>query len=285
MNDKVIEDSVLLSELIGESCNSHYLTSEKIFSVAHYTSLNTLCEILNSAIKNNGDITLHLSLQTTMNDPYEGNFVLNSYLTKSARKKNITSNWKQYYQSNMPFIFSTVLSTAQTRDTGAIPMWKLYGDDFRGVLIKFDGPELKKYAQNNSINGIRFEECRYLNITERGKLITKLNKLPISNNPNFLKDLLRISCLVKHSLWSYENEFRIIKFATLKDSKFKSTPRGITQYIELTLPVSCITAIMLGPNCPSSPTIQSLEAMKEKINLHHPGKASFKIIKSKLQIR
>lgn len=280
MNDKVIEDSVLLSELIGESCNSHYLTSGKIFSVAHYTSLNTLCEILNSAIKNNGDITLHLSLQTTMNDPYEGNFVLNSYLTKSARKKNITSNWKQYYQSNMPFIFSTVLSTAQTRDTGAIPMWKLYGDDFRGVLIKFDGPELKKYAQNNSINGIRFEECRYLNITERGKLITKLNKLHISK-----KDLLRISCLVKHSLWSYENEFRIIKFATLNDSKFKSTPRGITQYIELTLPVSCITAIMLGPNCPSSPTIQSLEAMKEQINQHHPGKASFKIIQSKLQIR
>ena len=249
-------------------------------TVVHYTSLEALRCILQSAITT-GNVTLHLSLLTMMNDPFEGNLVLNSYLTNSNRKKAIKSVWDTFYPQHLPFVFSTILSTNQTRDTGDLSMWKMYGDDFRGALIKFDRNSLIEIAAQN---GFILEECKYLNFTELRQLIKGFNSIKPSNQQQFLQELLYLSSLVKYSVWGHEREFRIIKTAASNDVLFKSTPRGLVQYIELQVPVSCIKAIMIGPKCDPSTTLPSLEAIKNQINLKGQI-ANFKIKQSTLQIR
>ena len=258
-------------------CHEHELDT-----VVHYTSLEALRCILQSAIADSsGYITLHLSLLTMMNDPFEGNFVLNRYLTNSNRKKAITSVWDTFYQQNLPFVFSTILSTNQTRDTGDLSMWKMYGDNFRGALIKFDCNSLIEVASNN---GFIVEECKYLNFTELRKLITGLNRIKPSNQQQFLQQLLHLSSLVKYSVWGHEREFRIIKTAPSNQVLFKTTPRGIIQYVELKVPVSCVKAIMIGPKCDPSVTLSSLNTLKNRINSVSQI-ANFNIKQSTLLIR
>lgn len=248
-------------------------------SVAHYTSVDVLKTILEGALlSEKGDITMHLSHLAMMNDANEGAYILDRYYTGSSKKNAIRREWEEeYFPKHTPFIFSTIRTTVETRDKGALPMWKMYGDNLKGALIRFDFDALKKYCEENNL---LFESCRYKTTDECSKLITQLN----GAEPDFDK-LLKESCLTKNKCWAYENEWRIVAQRTTDDIKIKSTVRGLVQYIELKIPLDIIEEICIGPMSDRVFTEPSIILLRDKLSQKFRDKVHFKITSSNLNIR
>ena len=254
-------------------------------SVVHYTSLDVLSTILNKALENGSDaITLHLSHLTKMNDSGEGRFVWDRFFTDYFKKQNLKSSWEEYYLSHMPFVLSTIATDNISKNNGSIPMWRMYGNEFKGALIRFNGEKLTAYCTEK---GYRFESCDYRTITDVGKIIKGLNKIsPKANNLlEYFDEIMRRSCFIKNICWNYEKEWRILAFAETAAVKTKQTLRGLVEYIELDIPIDLIEEICIGPLCNEDISMSSLELLTSKLQSVHNDKVHFKISKSKLPIR
>lgn len=212
-----------------------------------------------------------------MNDSGEGQFILNRFYTDSIIKRQLKEDWDtNYYPTHIPFVFSTIATTNSTKNRGSLPMWKLYGNDFKGALIRFNCKAIQDFASENSYI---FTPCQYMTVANANKLIADFNK----RNAGF-DELMQASCRTKQIYWNYENEWRIIAFTSKENVKIKATPRGLVEYIELKVPISLVEEICLGP-LTSKESLQSLELLKENLLVAHPGQINFKISQSTLSYK
>ena len=272
---------------VGEPCGNIIVHSSSMAtkhssipsSVAHYTSVDVLRIILEGALgSEKGEFTMHLSHLAMMNDAKEGAYILDQYYTGSNKKNIIQQEWEnEYLPQHTPFVLSTIKTDNETNGKGSLPMWKMYGDDFRGAFIRFRFNALKKYCDENNL---LLAPCEYKTTNECSELIKQLN----GADPDFDK-LLRKSCLTKNQCWEYENEWRIVATRTIDDIKVKSTARGVVQYIELKFPIDLIDEICLGPMSNSVFTKPSLTLMKDKLSKKFDGQVHFKITSSNINIR
>ena len=248
-------------------------------SLAHYTSVDVLKIILEGALASEkGEFTMHLSHLAMMNDAKEGAYTLDRYFKDSIKKDTLRRKWEdEYFPKHIPFILSTIRTTTETRDKGSLPMWKMYGDDFKGALIRFNFGKLKKYCEDNSL---LLASCEYMTTKECSELIKQLNGV----EPNF-DELLEKSSLIKNRCWEYENEWRIVAKRTIDDIKVKNTARGVVQYIELKFPIDLIEEICLGPMNNSVFTKPSLILVKDKLINKFRNKVHFNIKSSNINIR
>ena len=228
-------------------------------------------------------ITLHLSHQRMMNDPYEGELFIKSFIERCLQNDGDQDNWEKFRRKHTCFVFSTIRSTRESMYDGSQLMWKMYGDDFRGALIKFNYDLLQKFInelnRTNCYTSIVLEKCEYLDISSKqAGEVAKIAK-------NDWHTRIERSAFVKPLFWKGEDEFRIVVIADEQVAKTKSTSRGIVMYYELKIPIELISAIIIGPKCDKTITITSLEHIKNKINEKHPNKAHFTISQSNAKIR
>lgn len=251
-------------------------------SVAHYTSLEVINIILNSALSSdNGEFTLHLSHLAMMNDLGESRYVLDKYFTHSNTKKKLKDEWdSEFYPLNIPFILSTISTDRHTCNNGSLPMWKMYGDDCKGAFIRFDKNKLYKFCKDN---GYEFMECNYCTVNEVSEIITKFNMK--KGAPPF-DELLYESSFTKRIDWEYEKEWRVLVKSNNGKIKTKNTSRGIVEYIEIAFPIKLIEEICIGPLANQDNTLASLDSLKNKLRAKFVEKnIDFNIKKSKIQIR
>lgn len=248
-------------------------------SVAHYTSIDVLNILFNGALNGeDGVITFHLSHIEMMNDDGEGKLLLSKFFTDSIKKTELKKEWdSDYYPTHIPFVLSTIATDVVSRNRGSLPMWKMYGDDCKGALIRFKGDSFGKFCENH---GLMFSECNYTSTSDLSKIVADLNR----KSAPFSK-IMNTSCFTKQLCWQYEKEWRVVMFRNRDSIKTKSTNRGIIEYMELNIPLELIEEICIGPLCPKNPTLVSLELLKQNLAQKHPGKVNFKVTKSNIPLK
>lgn len=213
--------------------------NSKPSSVAHYTSYETIKKILTDALSS-GEITLQLTHLSEMNDASEES-ILNKYFTDSECKKERKKDFQKFYDDNTPFVFSTIRVDRLTCRQGSLPMWKTYGDNCKGALLKFDWKKLNDFCTGRKY----FKPCEYKNTQEVSQIIKALNQQKNPTDSTFL-EILQQSCFTKKIDWKEEKEWRILILSSNDNAKENDAHK---KYIELSLPINFITTIQLGPLC------------------------------------
>lgn len=254
--------------------------SEKPSSLVHYTSLATLSSILNNAMES-GILTFHLSHLYMMNDANEGKLILDNYFTESNKKTDQKIGFEDYISNNIPFIMSLSRSSNDTRHYGLLPMWKMYGDNFTGCMLRFDYKRLNDYIGDINDSNIELNKCDYKNSVDIAKAIKDLNDSKIA--PDYSK-LLRTAAFSKYHTWEYENEWRIMIIEDTKNVLYKFTNNGIIEYCKFEIPLTCLKEIMLGPLTnvyTKKSVIDQVALIKTKYDLNN----KISITKSKIAIQ
>lgn len=245
-------------------------------SLYHYTSFEAVTKILGIEFLKKEQLSFRFSNPLQTNDPREVKFfedhVFNTKTGKELKDK-IDS-----IKSDIGDPFTLSLIYHKQREDGErclsteIPMWKMYGDNFKGVRLRFSYKKLSEYCESSG--NLSLNKCVYkqkTDMTEHGRTIRN------SKQDLDLESIYRQSILYKVSDWEYENEYRLIKWCKdLGQRDFVPTTGKI--YIPMTLPLSSLEAIEIGPKADQPALEGSLNLLKSKYDL------DIKVSKSKLEI-
>lgn len=249
-------------------------------SIVHYTSLkvvNTLLNNINEDENKKPFLILHLSHLFMMNDLNEGHLILDKFFTDSEKKKRLKQEWNKKYASvKEPFIFSTISTDNYTKNIGSLPMWIMYGDNCKGAFLRFNKKEIKDY-----FNGPEyiFDKCNYLSSKEIN------DKIKNFNLTGSFDVIYKNSAFTKNLCWKHEKEWRLLKKVDSKEIKFKHTPRGIVEYVELKIPLNFLKEICIGPLANEKIVFSSLNLIKQQLIRKYSDHVIFKIHKSSILIR
>ncbi len=234
----------------------------------HYTSLSTFLEIMKQVKEE------HFILRGTdikyLNDWSEmdyGTNVLSECLKyyescnpeKEKKSNQITpEKWREFLTlstfKSEPFI----TSLSQNQDN--LPMWSMYGDNGNGIAIGLDF-NIIKLDYNNSAD-VPLKKCHYNSNLLLEELKSNADILEILYNTNGItesriylnpniayNELANRICTLKHPSYEYENEWRLIKKASLfeTDNKINVNSTTLKPFIENKIQISAIKEIVVGP--------------------------------------
>lgn len=158
---------------------------DKEQEVVKYTSLQTLLATLTSG-------KIRINSIVGMNDKTETNFMIE--MIKNFRE-SIEKEGDEYILANRKFI------TSFSGKKDDLNMWRLYGDNARGVCLVF----APKSPQDGSLRKIKY-------VAEGDELILKINKLMTAlkeKNINFcFNKMLSNQHFIKHKDYVNEDEYR-----------------------------------------------------------------------------
>ena len=192
-------------------------------------------------------LTFHLSHLCMMNDEYEGKLIFDKYFTESNKKSKQKIGFEDYISNNIPFIMSLSKTNNDTKNSGYLPMWKMYGDNFKGCRLRFGYDELTSH-----IDGLKSQKykislgiCEYAKSNDVKKIIKEMNKQHNNEIDNY--NLLNKAVFTKLHHWEYENEWRIMILEKPENVRNKNSASCEIQYVEFEIPLTCLKEIMLGP--------------------------------------
>lgn len=156
-----------------------------------------------------------------------------------------------------------------------IPMWRMYGDNFKGVRLKFKYQKLKQYCRKTGY--LDLVRCCYLTETKMDEEAKKVrNSIKDQGFTSELETVYKDSVLYKTYSWVYENEWRIVKWnQSINEIGVRSNGR---LYLPMKIPLTLLESIDIGPKADFEAVEGSLNLILKKYN------TTFKINKSKLQI-
>ena len=244
---------------------------EEVDCYYHYTTLETLCSMLNKYREDNfhgvqENLIFWASSIFTMNDPQEMkygrdklekilNFDEEFYQILKEYRLNMSSaefDKVLYDYSHTPF----VLSFSTNRDD--LAMWAMYSNEGRGIALKFSkdiqsvvsGAICSNIKEVNYDEGIRYDILQ--DIYNKG--ITEWTNQQDENEKKKIKErtlsefYARICSYYKTKGYSKENEYRINFFDVPFDKiRFRSRDNMIVPYIEAPVSVSYLEEIIIGP--------------------------------------
>lgn len=221
-----------------------------------YRAIN---EYLIDSLQNN---YLYLNKVHKMNDPYEGAFdltvsidLIEDYYGLLKERLQMPDEMKcsieqivndEAKANLLARIFESVAKKASnehigiycfTQNKNSLPMWAHYANNHKGIMIEYDAEN--KVAQK--AQPIIYKE--------------NLNDIVLSNKSDFKKldTILYDSLTVKHSSWSYENEYRI---------------RGREGY-RIDYDNNFITGIYFGMHCSNDEKQKVIEASKHSTKIRY----------------
>lgn len=258
------------------------MSKETPSSLVHYTSQQTLYNIFENLYEKDGVVylKLHASNINMMNDMDEQSFFLSKFFTKSVVKKELQSLLNNVI-AQYGDLFVVSFMKSDSCKFGKIPMWKMYADNGNGIMLKFKFNELYNFL-NREIH-----KCKYINTTDLQKILKEKNK-ELKNaqteRVKFVQNLYKEVALYKYNYWEYENEYRLITQSN--DFLFKCSSLGLISYIEIPIPLSYISEILIGPIANQNILYQSLTQLKAILLKKH-GKENiiFNVNKSKLKLQ
>ncbi|QJP34196.1 DUF2971 domain-containing protein [Nonlabens sp. Ci31] len=252
-------------------------------TVYHYTSLETLYNIINEASET------HLTLRAThvdfLNDFTEHTIAVD--LLKKAlikydtglngrRSKDLATmlNDKRmsfFRISEFDEMYLHIISFSEHGDS--LPMWNTYSNKSNGVALGFDKVKLKKFALSK---GYKLESCVYDAKIYEDYLSQNIQKIHASINVSsysigftsdlelsVLKEHYKYLPILKDKSYKYEEERRLIIPVKIKEKdtlKFHTTDTLLKPYREILIPFEYLTEIVLGP-CLSSEKLSTALAL------------------------
>ena len=251
-------------------------------SLWHYTSFEVLTHLLDLSVDSSiydGNMTFRFSNPLQTNDKKEVHFFKDYvYSTKGGEKlKSYVENLNNTI--GMPFTLSLIHHLEKERHYPSceIPMWRMYGDKFEGVRLRFDFQRLKKHKNWDLI------KCQYLTKTQMEKKGREIRKaFQESSDSINLDHLYKEAVCYKTYDWVYENEWRLVLWCNDSNKKCYNPLTG-RLYISHNIPLEYLDAVEIGPKADQEAIEGCLLLIKERLQKSQVD-AHFKIIKSKLQI-
>lgn len=257
MEDKLIEKEDFLREI--ESIEPKVLIKclnlffpkwgkmiTKTDEIYYYTGLDTL---INGLFKTSEEICLWASRWDSMNDPEEFRVGMKEFRFLEEEgtvwvKDAILRRLKQ----------SHLISFSEYKDF--LPMWKMYGDGGRGVMLIFDFKELFKEW------GGQLHPCMYKGTKAYNQSVDEIYHFSNNSDYNILSDNQKIFMLIhmltlflsisKNLDYVYEKEVRITGIGDGADGKkyeqkYRVANGVIIPYVEAFMPKGSLKGVCLGP--------------------------------------
>ena len=263
------------------SNNKDNKKASKPSSLYHYTSFKALLKILNEESLKKQMISIRLNNPLQMNDKREVHFfedyVFCGKIGEEMKQK------KERFKKDIgdPYILSFIHHISNKgRLSHEIPMWWMYGDNYKGIRLRFDFKTLNEYCQSDG--RLLLQKCQYETdnkMIEIGKKIRK--SFVINDNLDELEESYKRVALYKPYDWEYENEWRMLKWCKIEEVKYDDSTGRF--YFPIELPLNSLRAVEIGPNADKDYIKGWLNIMKEK--LEWKESEGFKINNSNLQIR
>jgi len=264
--------------------------------VYHYTSLDALFAILEGYRQNgNSGLPFRASCIYNVNDPREmklGFDAVKRFLPRYEERANYNMKLSKVYQNvdnenrcredcydepidgtiktgTIPY----TISFSAKRDF--LPMWKMYGADFKGVCLKFNTLTLTDsrvedpQVENSQFGFVSYEGDPNDLLLEESfngiyKWETERNKSDMDINEKIDELSILCACIspfVKSSDWDFEKEFRLVYYKRYGLSLFdinKETLREyiikhgcerskVSDYIQISIPSNALEEVIVGP--------------------------------------
>lgn len=237
-------------------------------TVYHYTSLETLNNIINQA--NEQYLKLRATHIDFLNDYTEHSIAIDLLKNKlieydNSLDKNISKNFHNLLNDKrMSFfryeeiddLYPFIISFSECWDS--LPMWNTYANKSKGVALGFDKDKLSK------LQGFKFEKCAYESMEyelylskniERIHSCLKVNSYGMMSflsgfGSKLLNQHFKYLPILKNKSYNYENEYRLIipnKVIDNEELKFQASDTLLKPYKEILIPFECLTEIVLGP--------------------------------------
>ena len=208
-------ESYFLKEDTERSILEHLLPvkADDVEEMAKYTSFEGLVAILESG-------KIRLNSIVSMNDKTETDFlgdVIRNY------KEEYEQEYDKYLFADKEFI------TSFTSRIDDLDLWRLYGDNARGVCLVFERDAKKK----DELYKIRYIDPESEELKKIGTLMDSLNEKGIRFRLNLLQ---KCRHFLKHADYQAEEETRLLMNSEKPDGWFINRENGIlTPYVEKTI--------------------------------------------------
>ncbi len=225
-------------------------------------------------------LSIRLNNPLQMNDKREVHFFEDYVFIRSVgeKMKKIKEDLKK--KVGAPYILSFIYhKRINGHFSHEIPMWWMYGNNYKGIRLRFD---FQKLNENIQSKGVLLTECKYetnKNMKEIGKNMRK--SFANNYNQDEVKINLKETAVYKSYEWEYENEWRLIRLCKQEEVKYDDNTGRF--YYPIELPLYCLNAVKIGPNADKDYIEGCLTLMKEKFGWK--DSECFRISKSNLQIR
>ena len=248
-------------------------------SLWHYTSFEVLTKIIPiDKEERKSNLTFWFSNPLQTNDKKEIRF-FEEYVFRNKKGEKLREEVDKIKEKvGRPFTLSLIHHKEDTKSYPSceIPMWKMYGNNFYGVRLRFDFLQLKKYC--DARDDMELKQCIYLTKKAMGEKSRKLKEV---NDKESVESIYKESPCYKTCNWEYENEWRLIKWSNdIKAIGFR--PNDGRLYLPVTLPLELLETIEIGPKADQEAIEGSLLLIKKK--LQDNSDVHFKIKRSKLDI-
>lgn len=214
-NDEIIYDPASGCYLLAEDTERKLLKNIMPVragddnEIAKYTTFTTLVEILKSG-------KMRMNSIVSMNDKTETDFL-----------EGVIRNYKEEYeQDHDKFLFADKeFITSFTKRIDELDMWRLYGDNARGVCMVFE---------RDNKDGDNLYKIRYLDPERDLKKVEKLIKALKGQRIKFRLNILQeYRHFLKHSDFETEDEYRLLMSSEKPDGWCINSDNGIlTPYLE-----------------------------------------------------
>lgn len=268
----------------------------------HYTSIDTLMCLLNSYrvykdakgdTRSKDCLTFWASSIYSMNDPLEMKYgddflrksipALEKYVGSDMRLLNIINDVEVLGQSDAetqeqinnhffnPQKTPFVLSFSRCEDD--LTMWKMYGDNCKGVCLVFEDMTISELSSATYARDVDYGQKlndkilidlllkEIKRFSEEAKVLDK-ESLFAEAMKTYSVLLTIISPFVKNKDYSYEKEYRM---SFLDDDfrgvQFRTRNNNIVPYLPVYIPVKYLNQIILGPCCDEERTTHSIMHM------------------------
>lgn len=271
----------MTKEILDIELNSKIMQQEENTLIAHYTSMEGLCGMLNSIAQTKGVHTLNLWASNifSLNDPCEfkyGYSILRKWLPKIEDNLKVENDnrisrlWRLaniprskrplynkeleqalYNQEEVPYVLSF------SHEVDNLPMLRMYGNDASGVCLVFSYGIIDQSCKLYDVcydEKIRdYSPYDMLKAAYKCYLIEKKNtniKEKIDLMLGYLASFtLIISPYIKLGNYEYEKEIRHSRLSKFSDGiKFRTSINGnLIPYKEIAVPLYSLKKIIIGP--------------------------------------
>lgn len=242
---------------MGEGCFDFNM-ERKANYLYHYTALEALFGIVDLE---QGKLHLRLSNPLECNDKKEIHF-FEKYVFKHQSGMELQNKVEEMKTSfGEPYSFSLIQHLAYT-NFGAkgyphceIPMWSMYGDNFKGVRLQFRFKKLSEYINPQS-KDVELSKCQYLKaneMEEKGRIYRRQKEN--------MDVLYRSIPFFKSFHWVYENEWRIVSWIK-KENEVRHD--GKDPFM-IDFPLQCLTKICVGSKVSDVDYKNVINVMKDKL--------------------
>lgn len=251
----------------------------------HYTSISTLYKMFDESLiidEKTGVryLLFHASHVSTLNDSSERNMYIQPFMEKvklyaKDQGENLNSMQEEELKK-ICYCDAYVISLSTCKDN--LGMWRGYGGNGNGVCFEFDFSKVRPYNIETDSNlnvmeeGVELMKCNYYypkNVDIDMPLVKQTLQCLLHNEQDKTKDAIDKAAIIKqitekaisckHKAYECEQEYRYLTYNGMPFFSKEEDGSIRRSYVIKAIPLSAITAVIIGPCIKDSRNIVCLE--------------------------